>query len=233
MNPGAGVTSIDVLNDWYAALVLFRTDAQNALTSAVMSLQQAEVWLDEQQHFWQRQIRKYYDEVVQAKAELAQREYTRFDGGDKPDTTVQEENLRLALGRMHHAEDQLEVVRRWMKKLPVAVADVFEGPTRQLAFFLDCEIARGLAMLERQLTALEQYAHLRTPAGAASRPAAPSKPEAQAREASTKPDAPARETPSQPDAPGKETPSQPDASARETPSKPDAQARETPRKEQP
>jgi hypothetical protein len=185
MNPGAGVTSLDVLNDWYAALVLFRTDAQNALTSAVMSLRQAEGWLEEQQIHWQRQIRKAYDEVTQAKAELVQREYTHFDGGEKPDTTVQEENLREATARLHHAEDQLEVVRRWMKRLPIAVADVFEGPTRQLGFFLDCELPRGLALLERQLSALDQYTHAR-PAAGGGRPAAAAKPEAPAAEAPRK-----------------------------------------------
>ena len=46
MNPGAGVTSLPVLHDWYASLAEFRTEAGDALTSLALSLQQAAAWLD-------------------------------------------------------------------------------------------------------------------------------------------------------------------------------------------
>ena len=63
MNAGAGVTSLAVLHDWYAALAEFRTEAQDALTALALSLQRADDWLGEQQQYWQRQIRACEDEV--------------------------------------------------------------------------------------------------------------------------------------------------------------------------
>jgi hypothetical protein len=160
VNTGASVTSLEVLNDWYAALAEFRTDAQNALTALALALQRAADWLGEQQQYWQRQIRVCEEELVEAKAELTNRRHADFSGRT-PDCTVQEKNLRLAQARLQFAEDRLGAVRRWMKQLPVDVHDTFDGPSRHLALFLEADLPRGLALLARQLTALEQYANLR------------------------------------------------------------------------
>jgi hypothetical protein len=160
MNAGADVASLAALHDWYASLVAFRTEAQGALTSLALSLQRAADWLGEQEQFWRRRIRDGEEEVVQAKTELTNRQYTDF-AGQTPDCTVQEENLRLARARLEFAEDRLEAVRRWLRRLPMEVHDLYDGPTRQLTFFLDADLPRGLALLARQLTALEQYAAVR------------------------------------------------------------------------
>jgi hypothetical protein len=168
MNAGAGVSSLAALQEWYASLIAFRTDAQAALTALALSLQRAADWLGEQEHYWRRRIRECEEEIVEAKAELVNRQYAEFLG-DRPDCTVQEENLARARARLEFAEDRREAVRRWMKRLPTDVRDVYDGPTRQLTFFLEGELPRGLAVLARQLTALEQYVNLRADAG----PAAP------------------------------------------------------------
>lgn len=160
MNTGAGVTSLDALNEWYAALAEFRTDAQNALTALALALQRADDWLGEQQQYWQRQIRVCEEAVVEAKAELTNRRHADFSGR-VPDCTVQEKNLRLAEARLEFAEERLEAVRRWMKHLTLEIRDTFDGPSRHLALFLEADLPRGLALLARQLTALEQYANLR------------------------------------------------------------------------
>jgi hypothetical protein len=160
MNPGAGVTSLDALSEWYAALVEFRGEAQNALSSLALSLQRAADWLDQQEQYWRRQIRVLEEEVSQAKTELMNRQFTDFLG-QKLDCSVQEENLRRARARLEFAEDRLGATRRWSKRLPQETRDVYDGPTRHLGFFLDGELPRALAALERQLTALEKYANLR------------------------------------------------------------------------
>jgi hypothetical protein len=159
MNPGAGVTSLAALTEWYAALAEFGTEAQNALVSLALSLQRAHDWLGEQQQHWKRQIRECEDDVTQAKAELVNRQYIDFSD-NHPDTTVQEENLRLAKARLEFAEERLEAARRWMKQLPLEIRDTYDGPARQFTFFLEGELPRGLAQLADQLTALEQYVNL-------------------------------------------------------------------------
>jgi hypothetical protein len=170
MNAGADVTSLAVLHDWYATLAEFRTEAGNALASLALSLQRVADWLREQEQSWRRQIRACEEEVAQAKTELMSRRFAGFTG-ERPDCTVQEENLRRARARLEFAEGRLEATRRWAQRLPLEVQETYDGPTRRLAFFLDGELPRGLALLARQLTALEQYANLRVdPAPAPARP---------------------------------------------------------------
>src|SRR5579872_1669808 len=98
MNTGAGVTSLAVLHDWYAALTEFRTEATDALSTLSLALQRTAGWLDDQQQYWHRQIRKCEEEVVQAKTELRMRKMADYFG-HPPDCTVQEKNLRLAQAR--------------------------------------------------------------------------------------------------------------------------------------
>jgi hypothetical protein len=166
MNAGAGVTSFAALQDWYAALAKFRTEAQDALTELSLSLRRAAAWLDEQQHQWQRQIRACEEAVTQAKTELTNRRYTDFSG-NTPDCTVQEKNLRKAQARLQAAEDRLDAVRAWMIRLPRETCAIYDGPTGRLALFVDADVPSGLALLARQLTALEKYANTQTASVAA------------------------------------------------------------------
>jgi hypothetical protein len=156
MTPGAGVRSLDALKDWYSALALYQNEAQNAQTSINLALQRAADYLSRQQGFWQHQIRKAEEQVTVAKQELRNRQWKDKDG-HHPDTTVQEENLEIALARLHNAQDRLEATRRWLQRLPSVIRDVYDGPARHLAFFLDIDLPRAQAELAKQLTALEQY----------------------------------------------------------------------------
>jgi hypothetical protein len=162
MNAGAGVTSLSALNAWYAALASFRTDASNAVMALNLTVQRANDWLSDQQHYWQHEIRACEDEVAQAKAELRTRKFANYSG-ERPDCSLQEENLRKAQARLHFAEDRLDAVRRWIKRLPVEIRETYDSPVRRLGLFLDVDLAQALAQLSRQLTALEQYTAIAPP----------------------------------------------------------------------
>src|SRR5581483_6091406 len=104
METGAGVEAIQALADWYAALTEFRTDGGNAMTSAALALQRAADWLAEQQKHWRHEIRRAEDRVVEAKNALRNKQYEDYSGG-KPDTTVEEKNLKKAVAYLEFAQD--------------------------------------------------------------------------------------------------------------------------------
>ncbi len=166
MNAGADVRSLDALRDWHAAVVDFRGRAQNALTSLTMSLQRAADWLADQRRHWQREIRKAEDAVYEARTALRNKQYQDW-GGKKPDTTVEEKALARATARLQFAEERLEATRQWERNLPGVIQDTCEGPIRNLGSFLDGDLPRALALLARQVEALEGYTAL------APEPAAP------------------------------------------------------------
>jgi len=110
--------------------------------------------------------------VTHAKQELRTRQQQKFLG-EQPDTTVQEKELRRAQAELEYAEERLAAVRRWMQKLPHVIQDTYEGPSRNLEFFLDADLPRALALLDRQLLSLEQYLALKPEARPAAPPATP------------------------------------------------------------
>lgn len=158
---GADVRSIPALREWLAAAVTYREEASEAVSGINQEIRRGFAWIEEQMALWQRAVRDCEEEVTQAKAELAARRFPGFDGR-MPDTTIQERNLRRAQARLEHAEEKVQTCRKWIGKLPKAVEETFSGPGHRLATFLDTDFARGAALLDRRLDALERYAGLRT-----------------------------------------------------------------------
>ena len=173
----ADVRSIAAVSDWRADLTNYADSLSEATAGVDMEIRRAYEWLEEQLALWRRAIRECEDEVVRAKAELAQRKFETWDGRI-PDCTVQEKNLRLAKARLEHAQEKVETTRRWIGRLPKMIDEVFTGPSRRLKSMLELDVPNALAELGRRIVALETYATLRPDyapgpsAGAASPPPA-------------------------------------------------------------
>jgi hypothetical protein len=178
MNPAANVRAIETLQDWHAALVEFRTEAQDALAACELEVRRALDWVSDMQRHWRQTVRDAEEEVAQAKAELASRSFPDFNGR-MPDTSEQRKALRRAVAKKEFAERQVEVCRRWLAKLPAAVSETYEAPARQLAAILDAELPRGLAVLDRRINALEAYAAIAPPSRPKDEPPPPSTPVAE------------------------------------------------------
>jgi hypothetical protein len=179
MAVGAEVRSIPALREWLAAVAKYRSDAAEAVAGIDMEVRRAYDWLAEQESLWKQAVRDCEEEVVQAKAELAARRFPGFDGR-MPDTTVQERNLRRAQARLEYAHDQVKKCRSWQVKMPKLVDELYTSAARRLGLFLDGDLARGLAGLDRRLASLESYADLKpdhapAPSLTAAPPPGPSK----------------------------------------------------------
>lgn len=171
MDPGADVRAVDGLQDWHNALALFREEGIEALNSISMEIRRAFDWVDEQAKLWQREKREAEEDIVQAKADLAQRKTPDFNGRI-PDTSVQEENLARAKARLEHAEDQVDTCRKWSVRLPKMINEDYEGPGRRLGNFLDAELAAAIAKLAGRIDAIHNYMAVQ-PVAAPPKPAAP------------------------------------------------------------
>ena len=171
MNPGADVQAIDALQDWHDALCLFRDEAVEALGSIGLEVRRAFDWIDQERKEWQQEARKAEDAVVQAKAELAQRNTPDYSGR-VPDASVQERALARAKARLQHAEDQVEVCRKWSARLPKLVNEGYEGPARRLGNFLEAELPAAIAHLSSRIESLHRYTEVK-PVAAPAKPAAP------------------------------------------------------------
>ncbi|AMV25408.1 hypothetical protein VT84_13485 [Gemmata sp. SH-PL17] len=156
----ADVRSIAAVVDWHAALTNYGDGLSEAMAGVDLEIRRAFDWLGEQLARWQRAVRDCEEEVVRAKAELAQRKFPTWDGRD-PDCTVQEKALRLAKARQEHAEEKVETVRRWIGRLPKMIDEMFTGPSRRLKSILEADLPNALTEVTRRIGALESYAGLR------------------------------------------------------------------------
>jgi hypothetical protein len=160
MADAAEVRSIDAVREWHAALATYGESLSEALAGVELEIRRAYDWINEQGALWKRAVRDCEEDVVRAKAELAQRKFPTWDGRE-PDCTVQERNLRLAKARLEHAEDQVVKCREWAARLPRMIDEVYLGSARRLTDFVGDELPKALAGLARRVAALEAYAGLR------------------------------------------------------------------------
>ena len=156
----ADVRSIDAVRDWRAALTAYGESLSEALAGVELEIRRGFDWLADQLAHWRREVREGEEEVFRAKQELAARKWPGYDGRP-PDTTDQEKALRRAQARLEFAEGQVERVRGWLARLPKVVDEVYRGKGHRLATFLEVELPRGLADLDRRVSALDRYAGLR------------------------------------------------------------------------
>ena len=155
MFSAASVQSVAALAEFRAAIIAFRAEGQDALSSLTMDCRKASDWLTDQRKYWERMVRECYDEVVHAKAELVRRQLVP-SGHRVPDTSQQEEDLRRAKARYQHAESKVDTCRRWVTTLERAVEE-FEGPARRLGTLVEIDLLKAAAALERILGRLETY----------------------------------------------------------------------------
>ncbi len=160
MKSSADVRSIPAVRQWQAALAAYADALDEALAGVELELRRVQEWLQEQLDHWKQAVREREEEVVRAKAELAQRRFPGWDGRE-PDCTVQLKNLRRAEARLEHAQEQIARIRRWQVRLPKLIEEVYRGPANRLRRLLEAVVPHGLADLERRLQSLEAYAGLR------------------------------------------------------------------------
>lgn len=160
MTAGADVRSIPALREWLAALLVYQHEASEALGGIRIEIQRGQEWVSRQLELWQRAVRDSEEAVVQAKAELSARKFPGFDGR-MPDTTVQERNLRRAVARLEHCQDQVAKCRKWLVQLPNVIDETFTGPGHRLSTFLEIDVTKAAGSLQRQIEALERYAETR------------------------------------------------------------------------
>ncbi|MCS7022335.1 MAG: hypothetical protein NZ703_07950 [Gemmataceae bacterium] len=156
MAESAEVLSVGAIEQWRAALSSYGETLTDALAGVELELRRVHDWLEEQLIYWKRMVRQREEEVVRAKAELAQRQFPGWDGR-VPDCTVQRKNLQRAQARLDHARAQVECVRRWQMRFPKIVEETYRGAAHRLQRLLESTIPAALDDLDRRLRALEAY----------------------------------------------------------------------------
>jgi hypothetical protein len=159
----AKLTRVDALEQLKAAVATFVDDAKTALGSVEMETRRAIDQLQrERPYYWHQQIKIGRDEFAEAKASLARKRLQKNDSYI-PDTSEEEKAIRLAKARIENAEQKLEAIKAWSRRIEQAWND-YQGPSGQLADEVGGSPPRAIAELNRLIRAVDAYLQVQAPA---------------------------------------------------------------------
>jgi hypothetical protein len=155
----ARVTSIESIDNLYAALARLGKEGEDALAAAAVIIRRTFDTIQECLKRWMREVDRRHEQVQRCKADLSFRKSAVFDNQG---ATEQEIALKRAQQRLREAEEKVQICRRWLVTLPEALKD-FDAPTRMLSGFLQGEYRRALELLKKHSAVLKEYVAMEAP----------------------------------------------------------------------
>ncbi len=173
MARSAKVTSLDALPLLAAALQKFRGESAAALDDLEIELRRINEWIHhERKTYWTKQRDRAYEALNQARLQLQQAKISRRVGDREPACVEEKRAVTKAKRRLELAREKIEAVRRWTVTIDRAMDDFQRGRTR-FAAWLETDLQRGVAELNRMSESLVYYISLETPAYDSPSPVAP------------------------------------------------------------
>jgi hypothetical protein len=162
MSKSANVLSVQTLKDFKLVMCNFAEEARNSLSGVDMELRRMRDWLERDQlGYWQSQIKKRSEELMQARADLHKRKISQ-QGSDAVSDAEQKEALREAMRRLRVAEEKLALIKRLIPQLHHAI-DEYHSHSQPLGDHLSGGFEKSLFSLEKMIGALEAYLALKAP----------------------------------------------------------------------
>jgi len=162
MSKSANVLSLDTLKDFKLAMITFAEDARNSLSGVDMELRRMRDWLERDQlGYWQSQIKKRQEDLMQARADLHKRKISQ-QGSDAVSDAEQKEALREATRRLRVAEEKLAQIKRLIPFLHHAI-DEYHSHSQPLGDHLSGGFEKSVFTLQKMIDSLHAYLALSAP----------------------------------------------------------------------
>lgn len=150
----ARITSLEVLETFRSALIVFLTIARRSADEVSDEVRRTRIWLqNDQRMHWESQIRKRQKLLDAAVQEL----FSARLSGAHISTAVKEQAVRKAKRAVAEAEEKLRAVKKWNRDFDHAV-DPLVKRLESLRYYLDFELPKGVSFLSEAQKILEAYA---------------------------------------------------------------------------
>jgi hypothetical protein len=157
MSETAQVRSIDSVERFRAAFARFGEESSQALDEIRMELDRFVEWLEQDQvGYWKNEVRRAEAKVAEAKVDLHRARSATIDPEHTPSCLQEQKVLDTAKRRLLANEEKLQVVKRWIPTLRLAVQD-YQTQIAPLVNYLTYEHPRGLNFLRQLVGRLEDY----------------------------------------------------------------------------
>jgi hypothetical protein len=162
MAQSANVLSVQALKDFKAVMATFSEEARNSLGGVDMELRRMRDWLERDQlGYWQAQIKKRQEQLMQARADLHRRQLSQ-QGQESVSDADQKEALREAQKRLRAAEEKLALIKKLIPQLHHAI-DEYHSHSQPLGDHLGGGFEKSMVSIEKMILALESYLALKAP----------------------------------------------------------------------
>ena len=163
MAQSARVTSIDALPLLAAALQKFRSEGASAVDDVANEVRRALEWIrHDQKDYWTTELRRAEDALSQARVQLQQAMAVRRLADRTPSCDDEKRMVERAKRRVEIARRKLDAVRHWSIALEQA-ADDFRRGHMQFASWIDIDVSRAAAVLNKMSESLVTYISMKSP----------------------------------------------------------------------
>lgn len=153
----ASVLSIDALRRLKAALEVFTHDVADTIIMLDIEARRPMEWIEhDRTPYWPREMRRASDWVSEARLALQRCELSAV--GDERRSCYEERiELEKAKRRLRLCEEKIPIVQQWRNKLRKETEE-FQVQLARMSNFLEADMPRAMASLERMAGSLERYA---------------------------------------------------------------------------
>ena len=166
MSGPANVTSIEAIKAFRPALLGFDKSVEDAVTTLTLEVRRAVEWLEHDRAiYWPKELRRREEALQQAKSNLHICLASRI-GDHEAACTDQKKDFKKAQQLVNIARQKVEAVKQWCRVIRHE-AEEFEAKVSQLPSYMETDFKRSIAVLDRIIHELEQYANLTSGGGSA------------------------------------------------------------------
>lgn len=149
----AQVTSLEAIESFRAALILFLSKARPALEEITSEVLRSRQWLQhDQRRLWENEMRMRSKKLERAKAELFSVELSRL----QEVSAAQQMAVHRAEHAVRDAEAKLSMLKKWDRDLDNRT-EPYSKQIEQMHDFLTTEMPRAVAHLSQIIRTLEAY----------------------------------------------------------------------------
>ena len=157
MQPSAHVKSIESLRHFRQVLKNYQDALQHSLESLSLESHKAMNWIEhDRARYWPRAAKEANDRLAEARNDLLRCKMAAMEGQRK---SCQEEKdaVTFWVRRQRHCESQVKVVRQWRQRMRQE-SDEFGTKLARLSHYVENDLPKAIASLDRMIAALEKYA---------------------------------------------------------------------------
>lgn len=156
MGQAANVTSVGAIREFLRELKRYEASVRGILEQLSGQAHRAQDWIEhDRTRYWPRELMKSEDKVVEAKADLQRAKMAALKDQHKA-CDDEKKAVERAVARLRLCEEKVRITKHWRSQMR-SKSEEFSGKMARMQTYLDNDLPRAKAALERIITALEKY----------------------------------------------------------------------------